>query len=183
MESVPILLRRRMQEVGLYCEVGRPVRVPRNKLLKAGGIENAVQLALLRPECDYVFIVFDAHEVEEVCRMAPLLLQRATGASVGKRVSVVLAVKEFEAWLLAALLSLRGYNGIRGEAAPPADPEAIPGAKERLEGCFEDPRRAYAETIDQPRFASRFSFNEAAHVRSFRKLLKEMDAAIRRASS
>lgn len=60
---------------------------------------------------------------------------------------VVLAKCEYEAWYLAAAVSLQGHRGLPQNFAPPPEPERIRGAKERLASQM---RGNYSEVTDQP---------------------------------
>ena len=92
------------------------------------------------------------------------------------RSTVVLANREFEAWFLASLESLRGVRGVSMDAAAPSEPDTIRGAKERLSSAMSRP---YATIGDQAAFAARFDMGVAEQrSRSFRKLMKELRALL-----
>ena len=76
-----------------------------------------------------------------------------------------MAKREYEAWFLAALDSL----GMAGGASPPRDPEAVRGAKEKLEAFM--PQESYVEKADQPRFTALFDMAAACRCRSFRQMV------------
>ena len=83
---------------------------------------------------------------------------------------MVLAHREFEAWFLAAVESLRGHRGVRIDAEPHPNPEDPRGAKEQLELRLRV-GASYMETADQPALSARFSLSAAyRRSRSFRKL-------------
>ena len=83
---------------------------------------------------------------------------------------VVLAHREYEAWFLAAIESLRGRRGVRIDAESHPNPENPRGAKEQLELRMH-PRASYVETADQPAFSAQFSLEVAyRRSRSFRRL-------------
>ena len=68
--------------------------------------------------------------------LARALARRAEAVRPDRRIRVVLAKREFEAWFLAAAQSIAGRRGIRESVAPPADPESIRDAKGFLDlGC------------------------------------------------
>lgn len=83
---------------------------------------------------------------------------------------VVLAHREYEAWFLAAIESLRGHRGVRLDAEPHPNPENPRGAKEQLELRLRT-GASYLETADQPALSAKFSLSDAyRRSRSFRKL-------------
>ena len=94
----------------------------------------------------------------------------------GIHVGIVLAKEEYEAWFLASLVSLRGVKGVLATATPPADAEAIAGAKEHLKTNIDT--RTYSPAIDQAGFTQAFAFDEAEACRSFRKCRKEIRRAL-----
>lgn len=96
--------------------------------------------------------------------------------SAGLPVAVVLAVREFEAWFLAGLESLRGALGIPDRATYDGDPEEPRGAKGQFERVL---GRPYLDVDDQVRFVSRI---DPAMVRanspSFDKLVRELERLV-----
>jgi len=116
-EAVPLLLRRIQQEIdpGFYLETSKPIRVARNKLVKADVLENAVELAarqLRSPRA--ILILIDADD-DCPAQLGPKLLARAQAAHSDVPIAVVLAKREYEAWFLAAIESLQGHH--RAESA------------------------------------------------------------------
>jgi hypothetical protein len=103
---------------------------------------------------------------------AAQIVARARTCVPHRRVSVVLAKREYEAWLIAAARSLNGRRGFRLDPMDAVDPESprdVRGwIKERMAG------RAYGETTDQPAFSARMDLRQAYDgSRSFRKLCTE----------
>lgn len=165
-ESVPVLLRR----LGIPCV--RPFRVKRNKVVKPGELERAITLATMdRAGATAVLVLLDADD-DCPAALAPALLQRARAVSP-LPVSVVFAVREFEAWFLGGIHSLRGQRGISDDASYDADPEQPRGAKERLETLM--PGRSYLDTDDQPALAAALDIEEARlRCPSLDKLLRDL---------
>ena len=94
----------------------------------------------------------------------------AKGACGDVPCEVVLAHREYEAWFLATIESLRGLRGIRHDAEAHPRPEAPRGAKAQLEKRMVVGRK-YLETDDQPALSQSFSLPDAyRRCRSFRKL-------------
>lgn len=170
--AVPVLLRRLQEEsqaYGLYF--GRPIRRKRAELIQERSLRQTIRLALLQPECKAILIIFDA---DDDCpkELAPTLEKWAADEAGGVPCAVVIACREYEAWFLAALDSLRGKGRIRRDAIAPPNPEAPRGAKEKLEEYME-PGATYDETTDQPRLTASFDLAAAyRHCRSFRKMTK-----------
>jgi len=142
-------------------------------LIKEGELERAVALARLQTaDNDGVLVLLDA---DDDCpkHVAPGLLARARKAGVGRKVSVVLAKREYEAWFLAAAISIRGLRGLAEDLAPPADPEIVSDAKgwlsQRMSGGS-----GYSPTLDQPALTAAFDLAEARNAPSFDKLWREL---------
>ena len=132
--AVPVLLRRIAERVApdTPVEIPRPIRVKRNRIVRAQELERAVGLAarLAGPDGS-ILILIDADD-DCPANLAPDLLRRAEHSRSDRSISVVVARSEYESWFLAAASSLAGYRGIDERVSPPADPESIRGAKEWL---------------------------------------------------
>ena len=81
--------------------------------------------------------------------LGPTIHGWAVEAAGGVPCGVVLAHREYEAWFLAAIESLRGHRGVRIDAEPHPNPENPRGAKEQLELRLQG-GAGYMETADQP---------------------------------
>ena len=174
-ESVRILIHRIWAEClpALPLEVLRPIRIPRSKLVKDGELERAVTLARLQTDDnDGVLVLIDA---DDDCpkQSAPQLLERARKVGVARRVSVVLARREYEAWFLAAAVSIRGQRRLPPDLVSPPDPEYVTDAKgwlsERMIGTS-----VYSPTLDQPALTAVFDLAEARAAPSFDKLCRDL---------
>jgi hypothetical protein len=174
-EAVPVLIRRIASNLNpeLTIIIERPIRAPRNKVVKAGELERVVELAArnIRGQ-GAIFIILDS---DDNCpaELGPALLDRAAQTRSDLPIAVVLANYEFEAWFLAAAESLRGRRGLRNDIHPPNDPEAIHDAKGWLSGRMEN-NRTYRETRDQPALTELFDLERARHVDSFDKCYREI---------
>jgi hypothetical protein len=83
-----------------------------------------------------------------------------------------MAYREYEAWFLASIESLRGKRGIRQDAESHPNPEQPTGAKGQLEDQMQQ-GRSYSETADQPALSAEFDMKPAYQkCRSFRHLVK-----------
>jgi hypothetical protein len=183
-ESVPILLRRILAGLpgASDIQVARPFRVPRNRIVRPGELERALaQVVRDRAGVGAILVVIDADD-DPPAELAERLLDRCRkGTRLPAQVTV--ATRELEAWFLGAKESLRGVRGIRSDAAPPPDPEAIRGAKERLTRNMSS--RRYLEVDDQPAFAARMDLSLARQrcasfdmfVRGVQRLVSETERA------
>jgi len=108
-EAVPILVRRIAQALdpSLVLSVHPVLRVPGSRLAKQGEIERTVELAARKNAGrGAIFVLLDC---DDACpaQVAPELLRRARRARSDMPISVVLAKREYEAWLL---LKLKGRS-------------------------------------------------------------------------
>ena len=178
-ESVPILLRRILYESLDIpnVQVAHPFRVKRNRVVRVGELERAIEMTLkTRAGVEAVLVVLDADD-DCPARLGPALKERAERASA-KPAAVVFAKHELEAWFLGAKESLRGVRGIAPDAAPPTQPENIRGAKERLSRNMRNGR--YLEVDDQSAFAERMNFEAATRAcPSFARLVRVVEELCR----
>ena len=134
-------------------QVPRPHRIPRESLIKAGGIERAVAAEANRVSgVGGVLVVLDADD-DCPAQLGPSLLSRARAARPDKRVSVVLPNIEFEAWFIAAASSIGGRCGLPNGLEVPSNPEGIRDAKGSLTYRRTDGLQ-YSPTVDQATLAS-----------------------------
>ena len=100
------------------------------------------------------------------------ILRRAQSIAPHRKISVVLANREYEAWFIAAAESLQGNRGFDYDPAKTVDPEQPRDAKGWIESCMFN--RSYGETTDQPAFSALIDLQLAFdRSRSFRKLCSE----------
>jgi len=126
--AVPVLLRRLRDVAQAYpIDVIAPIRRHRSEFLDEAEVRKAVRLAL-KQDCDAVLLLFDG---DEDCPrdQAPTILGWARAEAAVKPRAVVMAYREYEAWLLASIESLRGQRGIRSDAESHPNPEQPRGAK------------------------------------------------------
>jgi hypothetical protein len=170
--AVPILLRRLRDECQAFgLEVNRPIRATRSQLVREDTLKQRVKLALFQEQCGAILIIFDA---DDDCpkHLAPVIQTWANEESGQVPSAVVMANREYEAWFLASIESLRGRRGIRNDAVSYLNPEVPRAAKHALEECMIDGAN-YSETVDQPALTAMFEMNRAyARCRSFRRLVK-----------
>jgi hypothetical protein len=171
--ALPILLRRvaGYLDPALSLAVERPHRVPRGRLVKQDELCRAVELVARKvgPGAP-ILVLLDADD-DLPCALGPRLLGWARAQRSDREVSVVVARAEFEAWFLAAAVSLRGVRGLPADLEPPSRPEGVRGAKAWLAGRMPD---GYTETIDQAPLAAAFDLGAARAAPSFEKLLRDV---------
>ena len=177
-ESIRLIMARTSVERGWpWPSVGKPIRVGRNKVVKAGELERKIDLAIRsRPGATAILLLLDADD-DCPAQLGPALLERGKAAA-GGRVSfgVVLANRELEAWFLADVSSLASDTQGVISIDLPRGPEAPRDAKGLLADAL---GRRYSSVIDQPSFAARFNVAAASErCRSFRKFEKEIKAAL-----
>ncbi len=170
--ALPVLVRRVAQDLGVFVQVLPAIRQPKSKLLRSDDLKRAVQLAAKRAGAlDAILVLLDADD-DCPATLAPRLLATVRAERPDRRIAVVLAEREFEAWFLAAADSLVGPKGLSDGTEPPTDPERVRDAKGWLSqamGC------RYSEVLDQPRFAARFDMAAArSRCASFDKLWREL---------
>ncbi len=178
-EAVPILLRRiaELMSPETVLELPRPIRIPRNRVVRAGELERAIGLAAARAGADgCILLLLDADD-DCPAELAPRLLERAVAARPDRDIRVVLAKTEYEAWFLAAALSIAGRHGLDGAVAPPDDPEEIRNAKGWLSTRM-PAGRSYRETIHQGSFSAVFDLDLARAAPSFDKLWRDVSSLI-----
>jgi hypothetical protein len=177
--AMPKLLYRIAAELGVEgLRTPKPFRIPRGRLIAAGGIEREVSAAATRSSgFGGVLVLVDADD-DCPAELGPALLDRARKSRPDKRIAVVLANREFEAWYLAAAPSLAGQHGFPDPFPRPDDPERPRDCK----GLLTKARAAghpYKETVDQAALASSFDLAMArAHAPSFDKFCRDVAALL-----
>jgi Domain of unknown function (DUF4276) len=150
-----------------------PWRRPRGSLIAPNGIEREVESNSWVGPTGGILVVLDADD-DCPAQLAPELLSRARSARPDLRVSVVLANREYEAWLLAAAQSLAGRFGFQAGMKAPEDPDGIRDAKGWLTR-HRPGGHPYKETVDQAALTSAFDMKQAReHSPSFDKFCREL---------
>ena len=150
-----------------------PIRVSRDKVVKAGELERRVELASRKIGGQGAILILLDSDDDCPAQLGPKLLFRALEVRKDLPIAVVLAKYEFEAWFLAAAESLRGQNGLSKNLQVPNNPGAIRGAKEWLSQQMEG-AGTYSPTVDQPALTARFDFNQARRTDSFDKCYRDI---------
>ena len=153
-EAVPVLLRRLLSELGVYdVAVGRPIVKDRTLLVREANFKATMEIATLVPGVRAILVLFDSDD--DCARNLLPSMTRWANEVTYLPCAIVLARREYEAWFLAAIESLRGARGIRDNAAYPQDPEAKRNAKQALRRFM--PRNvSYSPRLDQPALSARF---------------------------
>ena len=173
-KAFPILLRRLLPELGCYLDVGSsPFRSKRTQMIRELDFKRAVQIAALKPGTCAILVLFDADD-DCASTHVPNMLVWAQEVIPQMPCGVVMARREYEAWFLAAIESLRGQRRIHQDAAYLDDPEQVRAAKAAL-SRFMPQNTPYSETADQPALSALFDLRTAyQQASSFRKLVKEL---------
>lgn len=161
-QAAPILIRRIAAAFipGFAVQVPTPIKVNRDRLISAGELERYVDLAACQSGPNGgILIMLDA---DDDCPrdLAPEIFRRAKAARADRRIGVVLASREYEAWFLAAAESLAGHRDVSGDITAPANPESIRNAKGWLGNRMQS-GKAYKETRHQPAFSTLFDLDQA----------------------
>ena len=174
LEAVPVLVRRIVHALAPEAAVQvHPFRVGRNKLLKEGELERAVELAARRAGRDGGILILVDSDDDCPAQLGPALLQRAARVRPDIPIRLVLAHREFEAWFLAGAESLGGRRGLPKNLTSPENPESIRGAKQWLTARMSGDLH-YVETLDQPALAAVLDLTAARGADSFDKLWRDL---------
>ncbi|WP_248346310.1 DUF4276 family protein [Anaeromyxobacter paludicola] len=170
--AAPVLIRRILGRERPALSVQLiPFRLARTRMLKSRELERAVDFLARRVGLEgSILVLLDADD-DCPAILGDTLTNIARTARPDLRIAVVAAVREYEAWFLGSVLSLRGQRGLSTEAVPPADPESIRGAKEWLGARMQN---GYSETLDQPAFSALLDLDLTGKLPSFGKLVREV---------
>jgi len=178
--ALPILLRRLgdWQTPDIVIQALPPIRVRRDRFLNRDE-EFRRHLLLAAAKCGeggWILVLLDADD-DSPAILAREILERARSCVPHRRVSVVLANREYEAWFIAAAESLNGQRGFTFDPADVIAPELPRDAKGWIKAHIAS--GVYGETTDQPAFSARMSLEQAfERSRSFRKLCMEWNRQV-----
>ncbi len=171
-DTVPVLLRRLQDEIAAYdFKIGRPIRRKRSELSTEEQVRRSVRLALGTPECCGVLILFDS---DDACPkdFGPTVQNWAQAEAGAIPCEVVLAHREYEAWFIAAIESLRGVRGVMLDAMSHPTPEGVRDCK----GTLEEKMlvgASYSPRVDQAAFTAQVDLRQAHRTcRSFRRMTR-----------
>lgn len=178
--ALPVLLRRLSdwRPGPNYTNVLQPIRVYRDRFLRRDD-EFRKQLLLAAAKSGdhgWILVILDA---DDDCpnSLAADIYQRAMQHVPHRRISVVLAKREYEAWFIAAARSLNGRRGFQCPDELPNDAEGPRDAKGWMRRHMQG--GAYSEVLDQPGFTASFDLQQAFdNSPSFRKLCEAWQANV-----
>lgn len=170
-QAVPVLLRKLAVSMGVaFVKIGSPLRCARSQLAREDGMKRAVQMARRQTDCQGILVLLDA---DDDCPKteADRLLAWVKEAAAPVPGTVVMAKREYEAWLLASAENLMAARGVSQPTPYERDPEGKRDAKGELE------RRLgliYSEKRDQPALTALADWSLVhQRCRSFRRMVKE----------
>lgn len=174
--ALPILLRRlcSWRTPALHVNVLAPIKVHRDRFLNRE--EEFRRILLLAAgkcgENGWILVLLDADD-DCPAELGSQILARAIAYVPHRRISIVLANREYEAWFIASAESLDGHRGFAvGATIDIPDAEIPRDAKGWLGRRMA--RKSYAEVTDQPAFSALMDLQKAfERSRSFRKLCSE----------
>ncbi|HEX7154080.1 MAG TPA: DUF4276 family protein [Thermoanaerobaculia bacterium] len=179
--SVRKLIERTLETVAHSCVpfVLQPIRVPKSKIVQdVSELLRAVDLAALKlssapADRHTVLLLLDADD-DAACVLGPSLLSAIQSERAHLDVTCVIAVVEYETWLVAGAETL-GSCMVDGFATLiPTDPEAQRIGKGWIERLIAGPK--YSETVDQVRLTARFCVSTARErSKSFDKFCRELE--------
>ncbi|AVS75077.1 DUF4276 family protein [Paracidovorax cattleyae] len=178
--ALPILLRRLAGDLepAVAVQPLPPIRVRRDRFIqREDEFRKQLLLAAAKSgEQGWILVVLDADD-DCPAQLGQQLLARAQKYVPHRRISVVLANREFEAWFIAAASSLQGARGFAVEVDELVEAEIPRDAKGWMRRHMKG--GVYREILDQPAFAARIDLQQAQdNSRSFRKLCKEWQTHI-----
>lgn len=158
-KAIPILLRRICREgFGRWdILIREPWRLPRSKMVIPVEI-GRVYYPLSKGAADgagAVIVVLDQDDDQDISRLVGEVSAPMAGMA---DLRVVVACREYEAWFLGGIESLRPHRSVRDDARFDSDPEAPRDAKGRLRQLMHEP---YRETLHQPAFSELLSLDDA----------------------
>ena len=177
--AAPVLLRRLCHHEAQAgkVKIAKPHRRSRSELVERSSFQKVIRVAGSDPDCLGILVLFDADD-DCPAELAPRLGGWADEVADGRPCHVVMANREYEAWFLASIESLRGRRGIRQNALPFPAPEAPRDAKGRLKQRMA-PGRRYSPPRDQASLTEGLDLASAYRgCRSFRKLVSAVGALL-----
>ncbi|CAL9472650.1 hypothetical protein SUDANB70_02876 [Streptomyces sp. enrichment culture] len=162
---------------GLWTEVAPPFRLDAGRMRKPDELAKAVRIQAARVTgAGGVLVLRDGDDDDIQCPVELARQLAPTPHLVPVPVEVVIARHEYEAWFLASAESLRSHPAVRDDACAPPDPEAMRGAKSRLESMMCE---SYKETLHQAKFSALIDLNTAKEgSRSFRRMIHAVESLL-----
>lgn len=182
--AVPVLLRKVTQwkTPTAHLKIQTPIRVHKDRFLnKEDEFRRHLLLAAAKAgDGGLVVVLLDADD-DCPASKGKEVLENARKIISHRRVAVVLANREYEAWLIAGAASLVGRRGFK---CAPTDLLVEAEVPRNAKGWIAErlPSRSYHESTDQPALTAMLDL-ELVHARSrsFRKLCSEWALAVQAA--
>jgi hypothetical protein len=176
--AAPTLVRRLIYELGVYTVgvKGRARFCPRNRMIASESFfKNEFDNVRADPEATALLYLFDA---DDDCARHHILRmnQWADEAAAGIPWGIIMVTREYEAWFLAAIESLRGQRGIPLDATYPDNPELKRDAKGEMRRFLP----TYSPTVDQTGLSAIIDLQMAyRNASTFRKLVDRVCGILR----
>lgn len=173
-EALPVLLRRMAEECGVAIRVRRPHRVPRSKPWADWARAVVLQQSALPDSGGVVVVLIDSDDDDP--KTIETQIAREVRALSNRNDSIIcVAVREYEAWFLAAIEGLRSHQLIKNDADFSGDPDAIRNAKGALSSLMNS---SYSEVLHQPKFSAVMDLQAARHrSNSFQRFYSSVSSA------
>lgn len=179
-EAVLILIRKILEANQLWnWSVGKPKKAGSLTKLK-NNLRGFLEIARVDRDCGGILILLD---LDDGCPRteALALAQAARQESLDVPTAIVLAHREYEAWLLASLPTIAGSYSLPPDLHFEGNVEDIRGAKEWLQKEM-PPGKAYKETFHQAKLTAQIDLETAKqHSRSFRRLCHAVEELVHNA--
>jgi len=176
--GLPVLLRRIASERhGVHVNAPKPHRVPRaNMVRRVDELQKAVRLQANRVRGAGAVIVLADSDDDDPEKLRAQLQATVDGANTSAPAVVSVAVREYEAWFLAGIESLRSHPSVRDDATYEGDCEAPRNPKQRLETLMTE---SYGSVRHQVAFNAQLDLDEvASRSASFRRFLDSVAAMV-----
>ena len=158
-------------------DVPKPHRVPRaNMVRRVDELQKAVRLQANRVRGAGAVIVLADSDDDEPEELRARLQATVDDANTSAPAVVSVAVREYEAWFLAGIESLRSHPSVRDDATYEGDCEAPRNPKQRLEALMTE---SYGSVRHQVAFNAQLDLDEvASRSASFRQFLDSVAAMV-----
>ena len=137
-------------------------------------LENFLQHAQNKPQCDAILVLLDADDDCPVA-LAQGLLERCERMGLNRPVQIVCAHRSYESWFLTSLDTIKGQRGISDTAVLSQAAEDVSNPKQWLTDQMPT-GQAYKETIHQASLSQSVDIGMAhRNSRSFRRLCHALE--------
>ena len=154
LRAIPILIRRVLEAQGILTgvQVLKAIREHRGTLLKQGGIERLAQAARRKGRSGArILVVLDTDD-DCAATLGPQLQSRLERELGNRDGAAVLAVREYENWLISHAAGLSRDGAFRDSIREQRNPEAVRDAKQWLT-ARRITKHSYDPVADQARLS------------------------------